>query len=67
MPTTFRPYHPNQPMMMPPDLRDWLPEGDLVLPGHGGDTTIGASKAEFAVFKSRPRPADLHGHVAWAG
>ena len=44
-----------------------LPEGDLVLPGHGGDTTIGASKAEFAVFKSRPRPADLHGHVAWAG
>lgn len=29
MPTTFRPYHPNQPMMMPPDLRDWLPEGDL--------------------------------------
>ncbi len=29
MPTTFRPYHPNQPMMMPPDLRDWLPKGHL--------------------------------------
>ena len=29
MPTTFRPYHPNQPMMMPPDLRDWLPQGHL--------------------------------------
>lgn len=29
MPTTFRPYHPNQPMMMPPDLRDWLPGGHL--------------------------------------
>lgn len=29
MPTTFRPYHPNQPMMMPPDLRDWLPRGHL--------------------------------------
>ncbi len=29
MPTTFRPYHPNQPMMMPPDLRDWLPSGHL--------------------------------------
>ena len=44
-----------------------LPEGDLVLPGHGADTTIGASKAEFSVFKSRPRSADLHGHVTWAG
>ena len=44
-----------------------LPEGDLVLPGHGADTTIGASKAEFAVFKSKPHPADLHGHVSWTG
>jgi len=35
-----------------------LPEGDLVLPGHGADTTIGASRAEFATFReitSRPR------------
>ncbi len=43
-----------------------LPESDLVLPGHGGDTTIGASRAEFAVFKSREHSADLHGHVTWA-
>ena len=29
MPTTFRPYEPNQNMLLPPDLRDWLPEGHL--------------------------------------
>ncbi len=43
-----------------------LPDGSLALPGHGADTTIAASKAEFAVFKSKEHPADLHGHVAWA-
>ena len=44
-----------------------LPEGALVLPGHGADTTVAASKAEFAVFKNKPQPADLHGHVSWTG
>ena len=29
MPTTFRPYEPDQGMLLPPDLRDWLPEGHL--------------------------------------
>ncbi len=42
-----------------------LPDGALVLPGHGADTTIGASKAEYAVFKSKEQPAGLHGHVGW--
>ena len=23
MPTTFRPYHPDQGLLLPPDLRDW--------------------------------------------
>ena len=27
MPTTFRPYHAKQKLLLPPDLRDWLPEG----------------------------------------
>ncbi len=27
MPTTFRPYEPNQMLLLPPDMRDWLPEG----------------------------------------
>ena len=42
-----------------------LPDETLVLPGHGDGTTIGASKAEYAVFASRPHLADLHGDVLW--
>lgn len=44
-----------------------LPDDTDVLPGHGDDTTIGASKAEYAVFAAKEHPADLHGDVAWAG
>lgn len=29
MPTTFRPYRPDQHLLLPPDLRSWLPEGHL--------------------------------------
>jgi transposase len=29
MPTTFRPYAPDQSLLLPPSLRDWLPEGHL--------------------------------------
>ena len=32
MPTTFRPYQPDQRLLLPPDLRDWLPEGHLAHP-----------------------------------
>lgn len=28
---TFLPYQPNQPFLLPPDLRDWLPEDHLAL------------------------------------
>ena len=30
MPHHFRPYPPDQPLWLPPDLRDWLPENHLV-------------------------------------
>ncbi|MBM4416521.1 MAG: MBL fold metallo-hydrolase [Chloroflexi bacterium] len=42
-----------------------LPEATLVLPGHGAGTTIGASRAEYAVFAAKAHPADLHGDVLW--
>lgn len=42
-----------------------LHEATRVLPGHGGDTTIGASKREYAAFASREHPADLCGDVTW--
>ena len=44
-----------------------LPDETLVLPGHGGDTTIGESTREYAVFASREHPPDLSGDVTWAG
>jgi transposase len=31
MPKTFRPYDQNQRLLLPPDLRDWLPRGHLAL------------------------------------
>jgi glyoxylase-like metal-dependent hydrolase (beta-lactamase superfamily II) len=42
-----------------------LPDETRVLPGHGDDTTIAASKREHAVFASKPHPADLAGDVTW--
>ena len=29
MPTSFRPYLPDPSLLLPPSLRDWLPEGHL--------------------------------------
>ena len=43
-----------------------LPDDRLVLPGHGVSTTVGESKAEYAVFASKEHAPDLHGDVLWA-
>lgn len=43
-----------------------LDEATRVWPGHGGDTTIGASKAEYAAFAARDHAPDLKGDVLWA-
>ena len=42
-----------------------LPDQTLVLPGHGDSTTVGVSKAEYAIFAASDHPADLHGDVLW--
>lgn len=42
-----------------------LPDDVKVLPGHGGDTTIGQSKKEYEVFASKEHPSDLCGDVLW--
>lgn len=42
-----------------------LPDDVVVYPGHGANTTIGASKAEYAVFESRPHDPELSGDVLW--
>jgi glyoxylase-like metal-dependent hydrolase (beta-lactamase superfamily II) len=42
-----------------------LPDDTVIYPGHGARATIGASKAEYAVFAGKPHDPDLHGDVNW--
>jgi glyoxylase-like metal-dependent hydrolase (beta-lactamase superfamily II) len=42
-----------------------LPDSTVVYPGHGARTTIGESKAEYAVFAAREHVSGLHGDVTW--
>ncbi len=37
----------------------------LVLPGHGGTTTIAQAAEEYAAFAAKPHPSDLAGDVLW--
>ena len=45
MPTTFRPYHPDQTLLLPPSLREWLPEGHLA--DHVSDLVDGLELSAF--------------------
>ena len=45
MPTRFRPHHPDQSLLLPPDLRDWLPEGHLA--HHMSDRVDGLGLTAF--------------------
>jgi len=42
-----------------------LPDDTAVYPGHGDNTTIAASKREYAAFAAKPHPEDLCGDVTW--
>ena len=42
-----------------------LPDDTDVLPGHGAEGVLGASKAEYSVFAGKSHPADLCGDVLW--
>jgi hydroxyacylglutathione hydrolase len=42
-----------------------LPDDTTIWPGHGAKSTIGASKAEYAVFAAKAHAPDLHGDVLW--
>jgi glyoxylase-like metal-dependent hydrolase (beta-lactamase superfamily II) len=44
-----------------------LPDGVVVWPGHGQETTIGASKEEYKLYEKRGKPDNLRGDVTWAG
>jgi glyoxylase-like metal-dependent hydrolase (beta-lactamase superfamily II) len=43
-----------------------LPDATDIYPGHGAMTTIGASKAEYAIFAAKQHAPDLAGDVNWA-
>ena len=45
MPTRFRPYHPDQGLLLPPDLWDWLPAGHLA--HHVSDLVYGLDLTAF--------------------
>ncbi|MDQ6848367.1 MAG: MBL fold metallo-hydrolase [Candidatus Dormibacteraeota bacterium] len=42
-----------------------LPPETVVLPGHGGATTIEQSRAGVAAYLRSPKPAGFHGDVEW--
>ena len=42
-----------------------LDDSTMVLPGHGGDTTIGDSRRGFAAYQQHPKPSGYHGDVTW--
>ncbi len=42
-----------------------LPDDTDVLPGHGVESILGASKQEYSVFAAKSHPADLCGDVLW--
>lgn len=47
MAMTFRPYEPDQGLLPPPDLRNWLPEGHFA--HHVGDLEDDLDLHEFRV------------------
>ena len=54
MPTMFRPYHPKQKLLLPPDLRDWLLQGHLA---HHVSDLVGALDltASYALYEGDGR------------
>jgi glyoxylase-like metal-dependent hydrolase (beta-lactamase superfamily II) len=42
-----------------------LPEDTLVMPGHGANTTIGESRAQYAEYVKHPHAPGFHGDVEW--
>ncbi|MBI2876524.1 MAG: MBL fold metallo-hydrolase [Candidatus Tectomicrobia bacterium] len=48
------------------EARIWnLPDETMIYPGHGGETTVGQSRAEYQAFRSRPHPTPVYGDVLW--
>ena len=60
MPTTFRPYQPDQLLLLSPDVREWLPSGHLV--HHVRDLVDALELSAFyAPYEGDGRPPRLAG------
>jgi glyoxylase-like metal-dependent hydrolase (beta-lactamase superfamily II) len=44
-----------------------LPDDTVVMPGHGSDTTIGESRAQYTEYVKHPHPPGYFGDVEWLG
>jgi hydroxyacylglutathione hydrolase len=44
-----------------------LPDETIILPGHGAETTVAKSKAEYAAFAARHHGEGMFGDVPWEG
>ena len=44
-----------------------LPDDTVVLPGHGANTTIEASRHGVAEYERHPKPKGFYGEVTWTG
>ena len=53
MPTTFRPYQPDQLLLLSPDLREWLPPGHLA--HHVSDLVDALELRAFAPYEGDGR------------
>jgi glyoxylase-like metal-dependent hydrolase (beta-lactamase superfamily II) len=42
-----------------------LPDDTVVMPGHGSNTDIATSKAQYAKYVEHPAPPGYHGDVEW--
>ena len=65
MPTTFRPYQPDQGLLLPPDLRDWLPAGHLA--HHVSDLVDGLDLRPFYARYAGDRRGGGRGQTSGEG
>jgi transposase len=56
MPKTFRPYDPDQMLLMPPSVQDWVPAGDMA---HFIDEVV--DELDLSTIESVYEQGDLRG------
>ena len=63
MPTRFRPYHPDQGLLLPSNMRDWLSEGHLA--HHVSDLVDGLDLTAFYAQRWTPSFGQVAANLRW--